>query len=78
MNRKWRKSDFRYKAQKQILKKARTTIKLALEQKTLRMWEKPWLSEKSGRKLHIICQKLTKKLLRLYKDLCKAASALIV
>lgn len=55
-----------------------TAIKLILEQMTFRLWEKTWLTKKTGRELYAICSKSTKKALKLYKGLCKTASALIV
>ena len=61
-----------------MLGRARATIKLALEQRTLGLWEETWSREKTGRELHAICPKPTKKALKLHKGLCKAASALIV
>ncbi len=61
-----------------ILGRTRATIKLALEQRTLGLWEETWPSEKTGRELHAICPKPTKKTLKLHKGLCKAASALII
>lgn len=77
-NGKWREWDSGYTAERHVLGRARATIKLALEQRTLGLWEEAWSGEKTGRELHAICSKPTKKTLKLHKGLCKAASALIV
>ena len=77
-NGKWREWDSGYTAERHELGRARATIKLASEQKTLELWEESWSSEKTGRELHAICPKPTKKTLRIHKGLCKAASALVV
>lgn len=69
---------FRVHRGRQVLERARATTKLALEQKTLGLWEKAWSGKKTGRELHAICPKPTKKTLKLHKDLSKAASALII
>ena len=76
--RKIEKWDSGYTAERHVLGRARATIKLALEQRTLGLWEETWSSEKTGRELHAICPKPTKKTLKLHKGLCKAASTLIV
>lgn len=39
-NGKWKKWDFRYIAEKQVLRRVRTLIKLALDYKTLSLWKK--------------------------------------
>lgn len=59
-NGKWKKWDSGHIAEKQALKRARATMELALEQRTLGLWEKTWLSKKTGRELHAICPKPTK------------------
>ena len=75
-NGKWRECNFRQTTE--MLRRARATIKLALEQKTLKLWEKAWSSDKICRKLDAICLEPTKKTLKIHKDLCKAASVLVV
>lgn len=70
--------DSGYTAEEQRLGRSRATIKLALEQNTFEQWEIAWTSEKTGRELHAICPKPTKKILKIHEGLCKAASALIV
>lgn len=62
-NEKWRGWDFGYTAERHTLGRA---IKLALEQKTLELWEKACSSEKTGRELHAICPKPTKKRLKIH------------
>lgn len=71
-NRKCEEWDSGYTAEKHVLGRARATIRLALEQKTLELWEEAWLNEKTGRELYAVCP------LKTHKGLCKAASALIV
>ena len=56
-NGKWREWDSGYTAERHELGRARATIKLALEQKTLELWEEAWSSEKTGRELYAICPK---------------------
>ena len=77
-NGKWREWDSGHTAEKHEVGRARATIKLALEQKTLERWEEVWSREKTGRELHAICPKPTKQTLKIHKCLCKAASALVV
>lgn len=60
------------------LGRARATIRLVSEQKTLKLWKKAWSNEKTSREPHAICPKLTYKTLKIHKGLCKAASALVV
>ena len=59
------------------LGRSRATIKLALERKASELWEEAWTNEKTGRELHAICLKPTKKTLGVHRGLSKAASALI-
>ena len=77
-NGKWKEWDSGYTAEKHALGRARATIRLASEQRTLELWEEAWSNEKTGRELHAICPKPTKKTLMIHKGLCKAASALVV
>ncbi len=42
------------------------------------LWEEAWSNEKTGRDLHAICPKPTKKTLKIHNGLCKATSALVV
>ena len=77
-NGKWKEWDSGYTADRHMLERAGATIKLALEQKTLELWSEAWSREKTGRELHAICPKPTKKVLKLHKGLSKAASTLIV
>ncbi len=77
-NGKWREKDSGHIAEKHEVSRARATIKLASEQKTLERWEKFWSREKTSRELYAICPKPTKQMLKIHKDLCKAASALVV
>lgn len=75
---KWKEWDSGHTSEKQNLDRSRATIKLALEQNISEQWETPWSNEKTGRELHRICPKPTKKVLKIHKGLRKAASALIV
>ena len=77
-NGKWREWDSGHTAEKHEVGRARATIKLASEQKTLERWEEVWSREKTGRELYAICPKPTKQTLKIHKSLCKAASALVV
>ena len=70
--------DSGYTSEKQELGRSRATIKLALKRKASELWEEAWTNEKTGRELHAICPKPTKKTLEIHRGLCKAASALIV
>lgn len=77
-NRKQREWNSGYIANKHILERARATIKLVLEEKTLELWNEAWSRKKIGKKLHAICPKPTKMALNLHQDPCKVASILIV
>ena len=67
-----------YTSERQKLGRSRDIIKLVLERKASKLWEEAWTNEKTGRELHIICPKPTKKTLKIHRGLCKAASILIV
>ena len=58
-NGRWRERDSGYTAERHVLGRARATIKLALEQRTLGLGEQAWSSEKTGRELRVICPKPT-------------------
>ncbi len=77
-NGKCKESDSRYTSEKQELGRSRATIKLALEGKASEFGEIAWTNEKTGKELHAICPKPTKKMLKIHRGLRKAASALIV
>ena len=72
-NGKWREWDSGYTSKEQKLERSR-----ALERNTLKQWELAWTSERTGRELHSICPKSTKKTLKIHRGLGKAASTLIV
>ena len=77
-NGKWKEWDSGYTSEEQKLGRSRATVKLALERKASEQWEMAWTSERTGRELHAICPKPTKKTLEVHRGLGKAASALIV
>ena len=77
-NGKWREWDSGYTSKEQRLGGSRATIKLASERNTLEQWELAWTSERTGRELHSICPKPTKKILKIHRGSGKAASTLIV
>lgn len=64
-NKKQKELDSGYTAEKRVLKRTKAIIMLELEQKTLKLQEKTQSNKKTGRKLHAICSKPIKKMLKI-------------